>query len=120
MEAGYPDGAHVFLDLEGIDGTAFSTIKFATDWQREIVFAELKAGLYVGYAVPLHPQDLYDLPGFDCYFSDAADRQVATRGTAILQGKEVVIAGVKFDEDLMRPDLLGGLPFSCKASLPIV
>lgn len=114
-EAGYPDGAHVFLDLEGIHGSPFDTTGFAVDWQHRVMGNNLNAGLYVGYAVPLHPADLYELPGFDCYWSDAGPRHVATRGFAIKQGPEVTIAGVKFDTNTVAADLLGGLPWSCRA-----
>ena len=67
--------------------------------------------MYHGYAVPLSASDLYDLPGFDCYWSDAGKRPVATRGNAVVQGAEVTISGVKFDLDTVAADALGGLPF---------
>ena len=85
-EVGYPHGCHLFLDLEGINGSAFATINFAVDWQHTLIAGLFRAGLYVGYGVPLYAEDLYELPGFDCYWSDAANRQVATRGFAIKQG----------------------------------
>ena len=113
-EVGYPHGAHIFQDLEGINGSAAVTIGFAVDWQHTILAGLKQAGLYVGYGVPLHPLDLYELPGFNSYWSDAGNRQVATRGTAILQGPEVTIGGVKFDLDAVRLDLLGAVPFACK------
>jgi Domain of unknown function (DUF1906) len=113
-DIGYPHGCHLYLDLEGINSSAFATISYSVDWQHTLIAGLLNAGLYVGYGVPLHPQDLFDLPGFNTYWSDPANRQVATRGTAMLQGPTVTIAGVKFDLDAMRPDLLGQLPFACK------
>ena len=111
LSVGYPQGAHLFLDLESIGGTAYETTVFAVGWQRAVIEAGYRAGLYVGFAVPLHPDDLYDLPGFDCYWSDDGNRTVGTRGTAILQGTEVAFASVKFDIDTVRADHLGGLPY---------
>lgn len=119
-EVGYPYDAHLYLDLEGINGSTFATINYSVDWQHTLIAGRSKAGLYVGYGVPLHPQDLYDLPGFDTYWSDASDRQIATRGTALLQGPEITIAGVKFDIDSMRLDKLGQLPYSCRLAPPNV
>jgi Domain of unknown function (DUF1906) len=109
--AGYPNGCHLFLDFESMGGTADGAIEFAFAWQETVITAGYRAGLYVGFGVPLSPQQLYDLHGFDCYFSDAAGRSVERRGCAIRQGREVKIAGVTFDEDTVQRDLLGGLPF---------
>ena len=94
--AGYPAGAHLFLDLENIDDGAFATIQYAVAWQHVVIAAGYRAGLYVGFQVPLHPLDLYDLPGFDCYWSDAGHREVATRGCAVIQGAGIVVGGVPF------------------------
>jgi hypothetical protein len=113
-EVGYPHGCHLFLDLEGINDSTFATINFAVDWQHTLIAGLLSAGLYVGFSVPLHPVDLYEIPGVNSYWSDPADRQVATRGTAILQGPSVTIAGVKFDVDGVRKDKLGSLPVACR------
>jgi hypothetical protein len=76
-----------------------------------MIGAGYRAGLYHGYSVPLGALDIFDLPGFDCYWSDAGNRPVTTRGNAITQGPEVTIAGVKFDLDVVASDLQGGLPF---------
>jgi hypothetical protein len=113
---GYPAGAHLWLDLESIGGGGYETTVYAVGWQRAVIEAGYKAGLYVGFAVPLHPDDLYNLPGFDCYWSDAGHRIVATRGCAVQQGAEVVIGGVKFDEDVVTADHLGGVPFMCSSA----
>lgn len=118
--AGYPLGAHLFLDLEGINGSAQATASFADAWQHAVIAAGYRAGLYVGYAVPLHPADLYNLHGFDSYWSDAGPRQVATRGFALRQHQpEVTIGGVSFDPDTMAPDAMGGLPWSCRQVLDV-
>lgn len=108
--AGYPQGAHLYLDLEGIKGTRPATLAFADAWQTLVIAHGFRAGLYVGYDVPLSPDDLYALRGFDTYFSDAGHRKVSTRGCALVQAPEVVIAGVRFDPDHVAADLLGDLP----------
>jgi hypothetical protein len=115
---GYPHDAHVYLDLEGISGGAGATTGYAIDWQHTIRSGLQAAGLYIGFAVPLHPADLYNLPGFNTYWSDMADRQVAVRGTAMIQGPAVTIAGVEYDIDTCRKDKKGELPIACKMAPP--
>lgn len=103
---------HLFLDFENIDDSPIEATKFAVDWQAVVRAAGFKAGLYVGFQVPVHPTDLYELPGFDSYASDIGDRQVSTRGTAYLQTQyKVFIGGIEFDLATMRADRLGCLPY---------
>jgi hypothetical protein len=110
--AGYLPGGHVFLDLEGISGTAPDTKAFAEEWAATIVQAGYCAGCYVVYDVPLNAVQLYNLHNFHSYWSDAGPRNVATRGFAIKQKQPTVkIAGVDFDADALRPDNLGDTPF---------
>jgi hypothetical protein len=110
--AGYLPGGHIFLDLEGIDGSAADTKVFAEQWGATIVQAGYCAGCYVGYGVPLNAVQLYNLHDFHSYWSDAGPRQVATRGFAMKQkGPAVTIGGIRFDPDTMQPDRLGDMPF---------
>lgn len=122
---GYPAGCHLGLDCEGLAGasgelTAVNTpdvcIAWASVWQHVVIEAGFRAMLYEGYDVPLTPVQLYQLPGFDQYWSDAGHRRIDTRGVSITQGGEVVIHGVKFDRDVVRPDLLGDAPWACQLS----
>jgi Domain of unknown function (DUF1906) len=114
VNAGYPAGAHIFLDLEGAMGDAEGVTGYVGDWAKAVrLGGQYPAGLYVGYNAVLTPAQLYALPGFDCYWSDAGHRKVATRGVAIMQGTPMVLGGVQFDADDMAPDLLGGLPIAC-------
>ncbi len=109
--AGYACGGHIYLDLEGIRGTASATKRFAEEWAAAVVDAGYCAGCYVGYAVPLNAVQLYNLHDFHSYWSDAGTRHVATRGFAIKQKQpEVTIGGVAFDADTLRADLLGDTP----------
>jgi hypothetical protein len=114
-DAGYPQGAHIFLDLEGISDGAAQTAAYAQDWQHAVIAAGYKAGLYYGFDCPLDANAKYLLPG-DCYWSAPGQGTVATRGVAIRQGQEVTIAGVSFDADVVASDLLGGLPLVAAAS----
>jgi hypothetical protein len=113
--AGYPPGVHMALDLEGIWGSGLSTIVFAKGWQHVVLEEGFRAMLYVGYGVPLHPLDLYSLPGFDQYWSDAGNRDVDVRGCSIHQKQSLSLAGVKFDADIVAPDRLGALPYVASA-----
>lgn len=112
---GYPAEAHIFLDLEAIHDTRVATIAFCIGWQKAIRASGYSAGCYHGFSVPLSAEDLYELPGFNCYFSDSGNRPVAHRGNAILQGAEVSIGGTRFDLDAVSKDRLKGLPFLCSA-----
>ena len=113
LDVGYPDGAHLFNDFEGVIITADapSGKLFLEGWALRILAGGLKAGLYVGYQQPLDAMSLYLLHGINSYWSDAGHRKVATRGVAISQGIETTIDGERVDLDEVAPDKLGGLPF---------
>ncbi len=106
---GYPKGAHIFADLEGIEGTGTKT--WANDWADAIVSEGYRAGTYVGYSVPLTPEELYKLHRMTSYWSDAGTRQVAVRGFALKQKAQIFIGGVAFDPDIVTVDHKGETPF---------
>jgi hypothetical protein len=111
--AGYLPGAHIFVDLEGpaAQATAGSMIAFANDWADAIVAAGYLAGCYVGFGLPLSPDQLYsELYQINSYWSDAGPRKVAVRGFAIKQGQGFKIEGVPFDHDVVTPDQKGQTP----------
>jgi Domain of unknown function (DUF1906) len=119
LTVGYPLTAHIFLDLEGVIGTSPGQVTtYCVDWSRAVIQMGYAAGLYVGFSAILGPQDLYELPGFDCYWSDLARRRVNVRGCAIQQFAEVPAMGglPNYDPDLIAPDALGGLPIIAAAS----
>lgn len=109
----YPAGTHGFVDCEGMhaDTTHAEAFAYNSAWSR-IARAEgygpSGAGLYDGYSQPETPEELYEIHDVNCYWSDAANRRVAVRGTAIVQGPQFTILGVSFDPNVLRPDLLGG------------
>lgn len=111
----YPAGCHLYLDLEGAAGSPPDVASFCNDWATAVRRAGYRAGLYVGYSAILSPTELYALPEFNTYWSDAGPRQVAGRGFAIKQGASVTIAGVEFDRDNVTPDGRGELPISASA-----
>lgn len=108
--AGLPAGMHLYQDLESVGGSAIDTITYSTAWADTVIAAGYLAGLYVGFSVPCSPIQLYGLP-HTSYWSDAGPREVAVRGFALHQRQpEILIAGVKFDPDVMAADLKGEVP----------
>lgn len=100
--------------LERTDPSA--VIVYANLWAGRVLHSGFRAGLYVGYDVPLTPTELYEDLSHDSYWKDAGPREVAVRGFAVQQlAPERVIAGLRIDEDVVVADLLGALPFACVA-----
>jgi hypothetical protein len=108
--AGYSEGAHLFVDLEGISGTGSATKKFAEDWASRVRAGGYLAGAYVGYAVPLTAQELYLLHGINTYWSDLGPRHVATRGFAMKQHATISLNGIPYDPDTIQRDARGETP----------
>lgn len=110
--AGYPDGAHIFEDLEAVDGSLAETMGYCVRWGHTLASSGYLAGLYIGYATPLSPTDLFSLPDVHCYWADGPHRTIAERGSAIIQGRTLRAAGPlpPLDEDLVRADAFGDLP----------
>ena len=117
--ARYRRGAHLYVDLEGINGTAAATIQFANDWASAVVAAGYLAGAYIGYNVPLSPEQIYDLHLVTSYWSDLGPRKVATRGFAIKQHAQINVHGVDFDPDTIQTDLKGETPAWMIAAAPV-
>jgi hypothetical protein len=110
-QAGYLPGAHIFVDLEGIvPGTGKATKAFTEAWAATIRDAGYLAGCYVGFDVPLNPQELFDLHGINSYWSDAGPRLVAERGFAIKQHAPIAIDDISFDPDTIQADRKGETP----------
>lgn len=107
-------GKHLMLDIEGVKlGATAAQLKIYIEaWAAEVIAHGYKAGLYVGYQIPMSPTDLWLLHGIDCYWSDFGHRSVATRGCAVIQrNPDILVGGIKIDEDEVKADLLGGLPW---------
>ena len=116
--AGYPSGVHGFVDAEGMsaDTTAAEAHSYNSRFAHVLVEEGYRAGLYDGYSEPETPEQLYEIHDVDSYWSDMANRRVATRGTAVVQGPQFALLGVAFDPDDVRPDLLGSTPMVVRAA----
>jgi len=113
-EARYPEGAHLFVDAEGIAlglALAGDCVEYYVRWASQVCAEGYQAGMYVGYDVPMSAEDLWLLHGVNSYWRDPGPRHVATRSFAIRQrAPELVVAGVRIDEDELSADLLGDTP----------
>ncbi len=111
--AGYVAGTTGYVDCEGLAPgvTAAQAFYYNSKWAHVVVGEGFLAGLYDGYSNPETPLQLYEIRDVHTYWSDMANRKVAVRGTAVLQGAEITIAGVPFDLDTVRNDNLGGRPY---------
>lgn len=111
--AGYPQGVTGFVDLEGmgLDTIANEAFGYASLWCKVMVEEGYRAGVYVGYNQPMSPEELYEIPDASSYWSDAANRKVATRGTAMVQGQQFTMGAVPWDPDEVRKDQRGDTPW---------
>ena len=111
--AGYPPGLglHIALDLEGVAAASWGapTIEHAETWCSAVLAGGYRPVIYVGYKCGLTPQQLYDLPNVDRYWSDAGPRSVVTRGFCMKQHAEITMAGIFVDPDHHSPDALNGV-----------
>jgi glycoside hydrolase-like protein len=115
LSVGYPQGCHLYLDLESMSGTAEDAIVFANQWSAAVKDSGYRAGLYSGFDVTLTPGQLFHDLEFDSYWTAPGPWSVAIRGSAIKQGLTLSVAGVEFDVDTISKDLLQSLPFACAA-----
>lgn len=117
--AGYPAGAHLALDLEGVNPKtpAEQVSAHCVSWGMAVEDGATSATtpsypglLYDGYSADLSPEQLWELPAFRLYWSDFGSRTLPNRGFVMKQIEEnVVIAGVKCDVNLvLEADALGG------------
>ena len=114
--AGYPQRCHAFLDIEGVDGTSEETRVWATSWLATVRVSGFGGGVYQGYQCPMTPVELYYLHNANSYGSDWGNRDVAQRGIAWKQTEhDVVVAGLKVDKGIIRPDRMGEVPIVCFA-----
>jgi hypothetical protein len=112
-QVGYSTPAHVWCDVEGVGGSSKELLDYLNAWSASVCSAGYKAGLYVGFGVPLTSTQLYELPGFDQYHCGAnVHLGVATRGYSIMQLEPTLaVGGVKLDVDVTCGDSLGDFPY---------
>jgi hypothetical protein len=116
LSVGFPLGAHLYLDLESMAGTAASAITFANQWIETVKDGGYRAGLYHGFDCTLTPDELFHDLIFDSYWAAPGPWTVAVRGDAIKQGLTLTIAGIEFDIDTISKDALGELPYGASFS----
>lgn len=114
-QASLPTGMHLFCDLEGpaSSTTAADCIAYVNAWTSAVKGAGYRAGLYVGYGLPLTSIQLYEDLDVDCYWHSCSQcPDVARRGYAMIQNAHAnqVVAGVQVDVDEVQTDKLGGVP----------
>ena len=113
IKAGYVQGTHLEIDLEGVSPQASKSQ--VEDWVGAASIAVAKAAgfpviLYDGWDAILGSEELWDLPTVHLYATDIAMRKIAHRGTASEQvAMDVVLGGtgVLVDVDSLHPDLFG-------------
>lgn len=110
-EAGYPEGAHLTLDLEDVKpGTPSQmVIDYCNAWCQSVA-DRYDPMLYVGFSTMMTGEQLYEaLPYIHLYWSDYGNRYVAERGCAVKQmAPGVTIGGVGYDLDHVGLDMKGG------------
>jgi hypothetical protein len=107
--AGYPPGAYIALDLEGLGNPGQMVIELAEAWCEPVKDAGYGCCVYVGFDCGMTAAQLYALRNVDRYWSDAGGRSVDTRGVCMRQHTQTILAGVQVDPDEHFADKLGGL-----------
>ena len=119
LAAGYAQGCHLFVDLEGLANSGGPVSDYANEWCSEVAQAGYDPAVYVGFDAGLNASELYALPLPTRYWSDDGNRQVAARGCCMHQGPTVTIAGVSVDPDHHSPDAFGGCLVGMGASIAV-
>ena len=98
------------LDLEDVAQSTWGapTMEHATEWCRQVAIGGFVPCVYVGFACGLSAEQLYEIPTCRRYWSDFGPRAVATRGFAMKQHQQTIIAGIQVDPDFAFEDQLGG------------
>ena len=105
----------LYCDPEGPASTttAADCVAYVNAWAKSVQAAGYVAGLYVGYGIPLTPQQLYqDLLVTAYWRSCSLVQDVAVRGYQMIQeipGNQTVL-GIKVDVDVIQADKNGDTP----------
>lgn len=127
---GYPKGATLWLDLEGIAPKTDPdvVIRYANAWFDKVAAAALQPGVYVGYGAILTATQLYRRLKFARYWASYnldEDQYPATRSICMKQhAAHGLFAPPKgttlaVDVDTVHGDHLGGLPTLAAAFHPL-
>lgn len=115
--AGYPQGAHIALDLENVSNTGDDVATHCNEWTASVRAAGFEACVYVGYDCGLSPDDLFHRLTANRYWSDFGPRVVSTRGFACKQYRQVTLDGVSVDPDHAYADQLGDVLVGASAAV---
>lgn len=112
---GLPKGMTLYCDLEGPSSECHATdcIAYVNSWAKLVQAAGYIAGLYVGYAIPLTPNQLYHNLDVTAYWASCSRPQaVAVRGYRMTQHYpgNVMVLGVLVDLDTITSDANGDTP----------
>jgi len=123
---GYPRGATIWLDLEGIAPRTDreQIIRYANLWHEAVAAAGYQPGVYIGSGARLSAQQLYERLRFTRYwaaFNLNADEYPIVRGVCMRQLRAKPPAGVPFqiDGNVVQEDGLGGLPVLAAVEKPL-
>lgn len=113
--AGLMPGMTLFCDLEGPASgtTSGDCIAYINAWAAPVVAAGFVAGVYVGYAIPMTPSQLYhDLQVTAYWASCSRPQAVAVRGYMMTQDPHAnqIVAGIQVDIDTITADANGDTP----------
>jgi hypothetical protein len=106
----FPAGATIWCDSEGQAGGATASIAYINAWAAAVKNGGYDPGLYVGSGTPLDGQQLYALD-VDRYWKSFSQVNEPTCGWSMIQlYREVTIAGVAVDVDVIQHDYKLRLP----------
>lgn len=116
-ELGYPQGATVWLDLEGVaPGTNWSiVVSYCNVWHDTVAAGGWLPGIYVGWHAGLDRDQLYRNLRFTRYWSAYnlnSDQEPAVRGVCMRQRRQQKLAGLDFfvDPNMVVRDAKGDIP----------
>lgn len=107
--AGYPQGAHLALDLESVANAGDDVVSHCNEWSALVRAAGYEPCVYVGFDCGLTPDRLFHDLTAERYWSDFGAREVSVRSFCCKQFAQTTIAGVPVDPDHAYTDLLGGV-----------
>lgn len=108
---GYPAGAVVWYDLEGVFPSASVLIDYLNNWCRQLQAAGYIPGLYNGPQSPLTAAQIQALI-FPRYWGPDAKVPTPSRGYCMVQThpSNIPMAGTAVDPDIVLRDTRGDLP----------
>jgi hypothetical protein len=112
-QVGIPAGVNVWCDLECVASgvAAAEVVAYCNDWYDAVAAAGYVPGLYVGYDPGLSNEQLYGLKFEHYWAAYNTNSSVPTRGYQMVQSPQKThVAGLSYDDDLVKADALGGLP----------